>query len=188
MSGAACEDAFVINEALLPNHTYYLRIWSAFTGADFQGNFKIVVYENTTKKRVSNDECFRAKTLNVGNGACVERVLWQTEGATDSRFDFQSAPYPSSDPNLMYQGRDVWYKFRMPASGDLIINGLLGDFSCPYNIVMNFYTGGCGTFEDRGWAAYFSGFSHTLSTADFAPGGTKCLFRCYSCGDYFKSR
>lgn len=165
-SSGSCEDAFPINEALAPNTTYYIRTWSAFAGTDFQGTFQIAVYHNETKRRVFNDLCNTATTLNVSNGTCTNPVLWVTEGATDSRFDYHSAGHPNlngDDIEGTYKGRDVWYKFRVPTSGKVDIQGLMADYLCPYNIVMNFYSGTCNNLQDIGWATYYGAFTHEFS-------------------------
>ena len=138
-STALCEDEFPIREALKPNTTYYIRAWSAFRGQEFAGDFQIAVYKNGQRKIVFNDICRLAKELPVNQGSCHQFVTFDSDGATDSRFDFQAAPFPNTGDrtDLDYLGRDVWYTLRFPSSGDLLLSGLLADFNCAYNVVFN---------------------------------------------------
>jgi hypothetical protein len=135
--------------------TYYLRWWDSGNN-----NFGSISFCLTSGDAPPNDDCANAISVTVGaEGGCGPSATGNNNFASDSG---EGSPSCGS-----YAGGDLWYSFVAPASGGVILEVILEDWTSPYGAV---YSGGCGTLVEVGCELL-----STTSTDEFTgltPGAT----------------
>jgi hypothetical protein len=117
----------------LAGDSLYLRVFNY--GSEEGGEFSLCVWEPEVS---INNNCADALTLNV-NTSCVKDTFSNRYASGES---LSVAPEPSCG---FYRGGDVWFKLKMPESGNLRIestniSGVNAQFAL--------YSGACGTFAE----------------------------------------
>ncbi len=115
--------------------TIYIRVWEY--GGTGPGTFNICAYEFTPPPPDANDDCVDAIELTVD--AVCTAVIGTNSGATDSEAADATIPDPGCAD---YLGGDVWFKFIVPASGDVAIETYEDDLSMTDG-GMAIYSGTC---------------------------------------------
>lgn len=119
----------VINPSL-GGDTLYLRVWNYNT--EEGGNFEICVWEPEIP---ANDNCADAIWLNTDTVCNMSTFT----NAYASAQPTSVAPNPNCG---FYKGGDVWFKFVMPASGNLRVEKQNLGANAQYAV----YSGSCGSF------------------------------------------
>jgi hypothetical protein len=126
------DDRTYINSSLAGD-SLYLRVYNY--GSEEGGEFSLCVWEPEVS---TNNNCAEALTLNV-NSSCVKDTF-------SNRFADGEPLSIAQNPSCgFYRGGDVWFKLKMPESGNLRIertniSGVNAQFAL--------YSGGCGTFTE----------------------------------------
>lgn len=135
-TGGGCVDASADNgnetlnlTGLTIGNTYFIKVHDRNAGG---GNFTICV---TGTPPLTNDECTGAINLPV-NASCSYSVYSNTGASTSST---TGTPAPGC---ASYSGNDVWFKFTVPASGEVTVNTNTGTLT---DIGMAWYSGSCGS-------------------------------------------
>ena len=103
-----------MNVAHTPGEKLYVRVWE-WGGSTGSGSFNICATEITPPPVATNDDCITAETLTLG-ATCA--VVIGSNNATNSEDIDPTIPGTGCGS---YQGRDVWYKVVVPASGKVIV-------------------------------------------------------------------
>ncbi len=120
---------------LTVGNTYYLRVYTYFTGSNSQFN----VCLGTPPPPPSNDEPCGAIPLNVTNGSCSYQSGMLPTSATISS--------GMAAPGCGSLAEDVWYSAVVPASGRLIVD--IATAGGPTDLDMAWYTGpNCGNLNN----------------------------------------
>ncbi|MDB5235146.1 MAG: hypothetical protein JWR44_2139, partial [Hymenobacter sp.] len=89
-----------------------------------------------------NDDCAGALNVPVQFGTCIGQTSADNTAATDS----QGAPAPTC---ASYQGKDVWFKVTVPASGAVTVETLPPTGGSPITDTgMSIYSGTCATLTE----------------------------------------
>ncbi|MDH5415190.1 MAG: hypothetical protein OEW87_13725, partial [Flavobacteriaceae bacterium] len=114
---------------LTAGSTYILQVWHD----DFNAGPFIIALE-TPPPPPTNDDCFNATTLTVGNAKTENVVTSTNENSSDSGV----LPRPSC---AFYNGNDVWFTAQVPPSGILTVETLSAGSSIDTGLAI--YTGTC---------------------------------------------
>ncbi|MCB9064185.1 MAG: HYR domain-containing protein, partial [Chitinophagales bacterium] len=137
----------VINPAL-GGDTLYLRVYSY--NSEEGGGFSICIWEPDIPV---NDNCADAIWLNAGSSCNMDTFV----NAYASAEATSIAPNPTCG---FYQGGDVWFKFVMPASGNLRVDKQDFGMNAQYAV----YSGSCGSFTQLFCAQLDAGKTYLDST------------------------
>ncbi len=112
MSSVLCSDPEMATvTGLNPGETYYVRVYSYYSGTGNAQNFNICI--GTLPPPPSNDNCDNAVTLAVSPDMnCGAAIAGTTLSATDSGID--------PDPCYGNPDDDVWYKFTATQSSHIV--------------------------------------------------------------------
>ena len=113
--------------------TYYVRIFSYFTGAQFNSNFTICV--RNAPEPPANDECAGAISLTQ-NASCIN-TLATLAGATDS-----GIPAGTCDGFFQTANDDVWFSFEATTTNPIVSVTYPGSF---IDVTMELFSGSCGS-------------------------------------------
>jgi hypothetical protein len=137
-SASASEDC------LIPGATYYIQIDGGDIFGDY-GNFTVRVTDNAPAYAAPvNDPCSGAITLPVGDEPCEGSGLWNVFNYGNPTLSVNDSFVQSCGDNCC----DLWFRFTMPASGTVLIEGndeygFLGLANSELTIVA--WLGPCGT-------------------------------------------
>lgn len=136
----ACSDPeYMMAQNLVPGQTYYVRVWTYFSGPTTRSTFNICV---GTMAPVSNDDCATAVDVPVNPTlTCNQSVAGTTAGATQS-----SETAPSCGASGIND--DVWYKFT--ATNNIHFISLNERSGVTTDMVMAVYQGQCGGLVQLG--------------------------------------
>lgn len=115
--------------------TYFVRVYDGNTGSGGSGNFVVSVYNIITPP--SNDDCNGAIALTMG----VPAASGNTANATASASIPVCGATVHGTPD-----DDVWFKFTAISS----ITRLVANGGSAYNVVMQYFTGGCENLSSTG--------------------------------------
>lgn len=119
---------------LVTGRTYYLRFYSYDVNNYAEFDFCI-----NNSFLPDNDECTNAISLLAGSGFCTSPVIGRLSNATTSA----GFGAPSCAPSATSE--DVWFRTTVPPSGNLIIQTSPINNSAFEDLVMEAYSGDCGT-------------------------------------------
>ncbi|WP_242158239.1 T9SS type A sorting domain-containing protein [Aestuariivivens sediminis] len=127
------DDLMAAFEVVHPaSETIYIRLWG-YGGAT--GTFNICAVEFTPPPAATNDICADATEI-IPDVSCSD-VKLGSNNATDSGVAAPGCPEPDS-----YGGRDVWYKFVVPNTGNFNVETSEDDGSIT-DTMMSIYSGSC---------------------------------------------
>ncbi|WP_242094587.1 T9SS type A sorting domain-containing protein [Aestuariivivens sediminicola] len=127
------DDLMAAYEVVRPaSETIYIRLWG-YGGAT--GTFNICAVAFTPPPAATNDICADATEI-IPDVSCSDIKLG-SNNATDSGVAAPGCPEPDS-----YGGRDVWYKFVVPNTGNFSVETSVDDGSIT-DTMMSIYTGSC---------------------------------------------
>ncbi len=115
--------------------TYFIRIYDANSGTGGSGNFAISVYSIETPP--ANDNCSGAIALTIGTP--------YSSGSTANATASTGVPSACSGS---YADDDVWFKFTATST----ITKISADGGTAFNVVMQYFSGTCGSLTSLGCA------------------------------------
>ena len=127
---------------LTVGQTYYVRVYTSSNGQQFACNFSIGV--GTPPPPPANDECEDAITLTPGATFAQNAIVSTNASATNN----SNVPTPTCEYyNFTTNGKDVWFKVNIPASGTLTIETNNNADSAMTDTGMSAYTGTCSNLS-----------------------------------------
>lgn len=129
------DDSFHQLTGLTSGQTYILQVWHD----DFNAGAFTIALESPSPPP-SNDDCFNATTLIVGNSNAENVVSTTNNDATNSGI----TPIPSC--GTYNNARDIWFTAQVPSSGLLTVETL--NTGSGIDTAISIYTGSCGSLTE----------------------------------------
>ncbi|MFK7810730.1 MAG: T9SS type A sorting domain-containing protein, partial [Saprospiraceae bacterium] len=141
-SSSYSETEIIYNDEDLAGEEVFIRVYA--DGDDLGGTFDILVLEP------SQDFCAEARPLDGEN--LTEEFLTYTNRYASNSVDGDA---PTCG---IYQGRDIWFRVDVPASGELVINSK-GSEDLVVKPVLTLYKGDCDNLTEVACNEFGSGYN-----------------------------